>query len=431
MIKLVIAFISLAFTFGAFADVTGVRSYRAPEYTRVVFDLEAAVSYRPFQLQSPNRYVIDFPGVVIDEGLRMPSFEESSTIERVRYANRTDGTARVVFELSRHAVVKSFDLSPNGKYGPRVVFDFIEDVDRSSDVIVAVDDSKMRDIVIVVDPGHGGEDPGALGPKRLREKSVVLAISQTLVDKFNQTQGYSAYLTRDSDYYIPLRGRNAIARERKADLFISVHADAFTNPQANGASVFALSERGATSETARYLAEKENQADLIGGVLAEVEDETLANVLLEMSMSGTLSKSIEIGAFVLEEIGQIARLHNPNVGQAAFVVLKNPDIASILVETGFISNPNEASKLATASYRRAMADKIYRGVTRYYAQTAPAGSLIAAYQNGLIRTYTVKSGDTLSEIAASHRVRMAELKSINNLNDNLIRIGQILTIPVP
>jgi len=427
--------ILLAVTSLSFADISGVRSYSAPDHTRVVFDLDRSVKYKPFKLANPNRYVVDFSGVKVASNVTMPTSNDSQTINKIRYANKSNGDARIVFELSRDAVVKSFKLEPNGNAGHRVVFDFAE---GDAKAIAAKSTSKprlstkansKRDVVIVIDAGHGGEDPGAIGPKKLREKVVVLDIAKRLAEKLNKTPGFKAHLTRSRDYYIPLRGRNGIARKHQADLFVSIHADAFTNPQANGASVFALSERGATSEMGRYLAKKENQADLAGGVLADVEDQTLANVLLEMSMSGTLSKSLEIGSFVLKEVGTIARLHNKRVGQAGFVVLKNPDIASILVETGFISNPTEAKRLATATYRSKMANRIHRGITKYFTQRPPAGTLLAERKSGKPVTYVVASGDTLSEIASSYGIATSALRAANNLRGNVIHVGQKLTIP--
>jgi len=427
--------ISLTITSLSFADISGVRSYSGPEHTRVVFDLDGSVKYKPFKLSNPHRYVVDFSGAKVASKVVMPTSNDSKTINRIRYANKSNGDARIVFELSRDAVVKTFEIAPNDDAGHRVVFDFAESDAKQTVAKVAskprlsTKANNKRDIVIVVDPGHGGEDPGAIGPKRLREKVVVLDIAKRLVEKINKTPGFKAHLTRSRDYYIPLRGRNGIARKHQADLFVSIHADSFTNPQANGASVFALSERGATSETARYLAKKQNQADLAGGVLAHVEDQTLANVLLEMSMSGTLSKSLEIGSYVLKEVGTIARLHNRRVGQAGFVVLKNPDIASILVETGFISNPKEAARLATVSYRSKMANRIHRGITRYFSQRPPAGTLLAERKSGKSITYVVASGDTLSEIASSYGIATSALRAANNIRGNVIHVGQKLTIP--
>ncbi len=284
--------------------------------------------------------------------------------------------------------------------------------------------------LVVIDPGHGGEDPGALGPGRLREKDVVLAIARELHDHFEREPGFSPTLVRSGDYYVSLRGRRDLARKRQADLFVSIHADAFTRKEANGASVYALSTRGATSTTARYLAEKENAADLIGGVRLADKDEMLAEVLADLSMTSTLDASLNMGASVLGEMDSVARLHKRQVEQAAFAVLKSPDIPSILVETGFISNPSEARKLATASYRRQMAAAIFRGLRRWWRDHPPPGTLLAwQKENGVGRQYTIARGDTLSGIAQRFNVSVADLKSYNGLRGDRIMVGKTLKIP--
>lgn len=408
-------------------SVQGIRTYHAPDNTRIVFDMNETVSYSSFALDNPSRFVIDVEGGSLLSHVSLPSFEESTSVDGLRYST-SDDKLRIVIDLSVSVGVKTLTLGSTADAGPRLVVD-IPEVDAPS-VVITVDTSANRNIRVVVDPGHGGEDPGASGPGGLREKNVVLDIAKRLVDKLNATAGYEAYLTRDGDYYVPLRERNDIARQRQADLFISIHADAFTNPQANGASVFALSESGATSEMARFLAESENQSDLVGGVnLVDMEDQVLAGVLLDLSMTGTLSHSLEVGAEVLHELGDIARLHKRRVEQAGFVVLKNPDIASILVETGFISNPGEARKLSTRDYRSKMAQRIFNGVDAYFRSLPPAGTLLAAYKSGLIREHTVSRGDSLGLIAQRNRVTVQAIKTANNLSSDVIHIGQTLIIP--
>lgn len=431
MRRLIVVLILVLSPLAQASDVSGIRSYRSPDSTRIVFDLSAATEYSTFELGNPNRTVIDFPDTRLLSHVALPQFEESESVAGLRYAHQDDGSLRVVIDLNDDVAVRTFELMANDEFGFRVVVD-IDEANQAQAPILQVDNTGMRDVVIVIDPGHGGEDPGASGPRRLREKNVVLEIAKSLRDKFNRVAGYSAHLTRDRDYFIPLRGRNAIARSQQADLFISIHADAFTNPQAHGASVFALSESGASSEMARFLAEKENQSDLVGGVnLADVETPELASVLLDLSMSSVQSSSIDVGEEVLKELDSIARLHNRNVGLAGFVVLKNPDIPSILVETGFISNPGEAAKLATESYRNAMAQRIFNGVDRYFRRSPPPGTLLAANKNGLLRTYTVASGDSLGAIASRHRVTVGALRQANDLDDDVIYPGQELTIPRP
>ncbi len=238
-----------------------------------------------------------------------------------------------------------------------------------------------RDIVIAIDAGHGGEDPGALGPGGLHEKNITLSIARELQRQINQVRGYRAELTRTGDYFIPLRKRTEIARKKGADLFVSIHADAAPSRSAFGASVFALSDRGATSETARWLADSENRSDLIGGdgsVSLGDKDQMLAGVLLDLSMTATLSSSLDVGHKVLTNVGRITSLHKRRVEQAGFMVLKSPDIPSILVETGFISNVNESRKLASASHQQALARSITSGIRQYFQQSPPPGTYIAS-----------------------------------------------------
>lgn len=299
------------------------------------------------------------------------------------------------------------------------------------------DFSGKRAIIVAVDAGHGGEDPGAMGPNRLREKEVTLSIAKELVATINATPGFTGKLTRTGDYFIPLKKRRDIARTMKADLFVSIHADAFTKPSARGASVFALSRNGATSETARFLAQRENESDLIGGVGSislDDKDQVLAGVLVDLSMTATLNSSLQIGNHVLNSMGGVARLHKRHVEQAGFMVLKAPDVPSILVETGFISNPEEARKLATPAYRKQMAQSVFKGVRQYFMQHPPAGTYIAAQiEAGALRDFerqhTVSSGDTLSAIATRYGVSMSQLMQHNKLSSSTVKLGQTLKIP--
>ena len=246
-----------------------------------------------------------------------------------------------------------------------------------------------------------------------------------------ETSGFTPVMIRDGDYYVSLQGRRDLARKYQADLFVSIHADAFRLASANGASVYALSTRGATSTAAQYLADRENSADLVGGVRLADKDDVLAGVLTDLSMTATLDTSLNLGAFVLKEVDKVARLHKRQVEQAGFAVLKSPDIPSILVETGFISNPGEASKLATSSYQDKMARAIQQGITAWFQSHPPAGTLLAwqRSQRGEPQRYTIARGDTLSEIASRYRVSVDALKRSNGLSGNTIRVGQTLLIP--
>jgi N-acetylmuramoyl-L-alanine amidase len=302
---------------------------------------------------------------------------------------------------------------------------------------INVDLGGKREILIAVDAGHGGEDSGALGPKGLREKDVTLAIAKELVGIIKAKPGFSAQLTRSSDVFIPLQKRRKIARDMKADLFVSVHADAFTNPAAKGASVFALSRRGATSEAARFLAQRENESDLfggIGGVSLDDKDAVLAGVLVDLSMTATVNSSLQVGDSVLDAIANIAPLHARHVEQAGFMVLKSPDVPSILVETGFISNKEEARKLALPAYRTQMAQAVFKGVHQYFLQNPPAGTYLAALQFGdkaeaMERQHRVVQGDTLTHIASRYNVNVEQLLKYNGLNSAAVKVGQTIKIP--
>ena len=261
----------------------------------------------------------------------------------------------------------------------------------------------------------------------------MLAISKQLAALVNAEPGFKAALIRSGDYYVPLRKRRDLARRKRADVLVSVHADAFTVPTAKGASVFALSRRGASSEMARFLAARENKADLIGGVgnvSLDDKDELLAEVLVDLSMTASLNASLDIGSHVLKEMQRVAALHKHHVEQAGFAVLKSPDVPSILVETGFISNPGEAEKLSTTSYRKKMAHSIFKGLKNHFYKNPPADSYIAWQQRGKSIRYLVTRGDTLSQIAAQYGVTVADIRKLNNLADSAIRIGQMLKIPV-
>jgi N-acetylmuramoyl-L-alanine amidase len=297
----------------------------------------------------------------------------------------------------------------------------------------------QRDILIAIDAGHGGEDPGALGPKfggkKLQEKHVVLGIAKALEAMIKKEPGFEPLLTRTGDYYISLRGRTKKSRKAKADLFISVHADAFKNSKANGASVWVLSSRGASSEMGRLLAEKANDADLIGGIggisLEDKEDD-VAMTLIDMSMNYSQTTSQGVAERVLSNMGKIARLHKKHVERAGFVVLKSPDVPSILVETGFISNPGEAAKLRTKQYQKQMAKAIFNGLKSYFYSNPIANTYIASVVEAKrkLGSYKVVSGDTLSGIAQQYSTTVQRLQEANKMTSkSVLRVGKTLIIP--
>lgn len=418
-------------------DIDSVRLWRAPDHTRLVFDLSGPVEHKLFSLSSPSRVVVD-----IEDADLKGTFDdlklEDTPVSRIRSAKRNDGTLRVVFDLKESVRPKSFLLRRQAGTNDRLVIDLHDRGESRAETLASKAQSTTdgrRDVIIAVDAGHGGEDPGAIGPGSLYEKQVVFDISERLVKRLNEVPGYKAKMVRTGDYYVALRERRNIARRMQADLFVSVHADAFTHPSANGTSVFALSRSGATSETARFLAERENEADLIGGVgnvSLDDKDEVLAGVLVDLSMTATVNSSIEAGSDVLKSLGSVSRLHKPRVEKAGFAVLKSPDVPSILVETGFISNPEEARKLSTTAYRDQVASTLSRGIQNYFNRQPPAGTYLASRREGgggSAGEYVISSGDTLSEIARRHNISVRQIQQENDLRDHSIQVGQVLKIP--
>ncbi|GIX29947.1 MAG: N-acetylmuramoyl-L-alanine amidase [Porticoccaceae bacterium] len=413
------------------AELKGVRLWRAPDHTRLVFELDRPAPHRIFSLSDPDRLVIDLEGVRLARPLGELEFADTPIL-RLRSGVRGEEALRLVLDLARPVRPRSFALAATDGYGDRLVVDLQEARPRPRRVEdVLAPGAGERPVLVAVDAGHGGEDPGALGPGGLREKDLVLAIARRLVELCRTQPGFDCFLVREGDYYVPLRERAALARRRRADLLVSIHADAFHRPAARGASVFALSLGGATSETARYLAEKENRSDLIGGV-GEVslkdKDEMVASVLLDLSMTATLGASLEVGREVLAELGKVAALHKTRVEQAGFVVLKSPDVPSILVETGFISNPQEARRLAEPAYQHKLARALFSGIRRHFEAQPPPGTWLAARQGGQ-RIHVAERGDTLSSIAARYDVTVEALMKANGIRTHLIRVGQRLVIP--
>lgn len=416
-------------------SVDGVRLWRAPDSTRVVFDLSGPVEHSMFSLDNPSRLVIDVESTAFAASLAGISLHETP-IENIRTGVRSGGDLRVVFDLRKKVDPNSFLLAKHGDKSDRLVID-LNDLQSAPVEIVEPANLGRRDIIIAIDAGHGGEDPGAIGSNRIYEKNVVLDISRELARIVDAAPGYRAELIRTGDYAIALKKRRALARQKRADLFVSIHADAFKHTSARGASVYALNPHGrrATSETARYLAQRENEADLIGGVgtvsLSD-KDEVLAGMLLDLSMTATLSSSLEIGDHVLRSMGGMAHLHKNQVEQADFAVLRSPDMPSLLVETGFISNPGEAKRLSTPTYRRKMAQQIFAGVQNYFNRTPPPGSYVAWRQrNGGegFGEHVIMRGETLSGIAERYNISVSDLRSVNKLSNTVIRVGQRLKIP--
>ena len=413
------------------ADIQGVRLWRAPDHTRVVFDLSGVTEYKYFALSNPERLVIDLQNSKLLASLQ--AVDVSGTpIKKLRGASRAGSSYRIVLDLQSKVKPKAFLLAANSQYGERLVID-LYDQHVQQVVKHAADNNGRRDIIIALDAGHGGEDPGALGPRKIREKNVVLAIAKAMQKLFNQRSGYRAVLIRDGDYYVGLQKRRDLARKYKADMFISIHADAFKDKRVSGSSVYTLSQRGASSASARFLANAENNADRIGGVDLSGKDDLLTSVLLDLSMTATLDSSAKAAKNILQAIKPVAALHKNTVEHAAFAVLKAPDIPSILVETGFISNPKEARRLASKTHQRKLANAIFSGVTDYFDVNATEGTWVywAQRQSRHVsaKTYKIKSGDTLSEVALRHAVPLAKLLRYNGIKGDKIKAGQVLKIP--
>lgn len=415
------------------AQVDGVRMWAGPESTRLVFDISAPVDHKVFMLHGPDRVVVDLKNTHL---LKQPGGLDfsKSLVSGLRSSPRNASDLRIVLDLKSKIRPKSFLLKPTQQYGYRLVID-LEDTQAKPTVVKRVTRSSSnanvgepRDVVVAIDAGHGGDDPGALGKRGTQEKKVVLAIAKKLEVLIAKEPGMRPLMIRKSDYYLSLRKRMKKAREQKADLFISIHADAFHDSRARGASVYVLSQRGATSEAARWIAENENNADLIGGVSLDDKDDLLRSVLLDLSQNATITDSLDVGDKVLKELGRIAKLHgNRRVEQAGFVVLKSPDIPSILIETGYISNRQEEKNLGSKNYQQKLANAMFKGVRRYFDNNAPPGTLLAMAD----RKHVIRRGDTLSAIAQHYQVDQVVLRSANRLNSkDMLKIGQTLRIPL-
>lgn len=383
-------------------EVRATRLWPSPEYSRITLELAEAANYKYFSLKNPERLVLDLEGVE-PEGVLQEMAAKVTPLDpqvaNIRVGRNRPGVTRVVVELKVEIRPQVFSLKPMGEYGHRLVLDIypatLESVERQVEAAIGkagkapdekIVDAKPADshggkpasrpeyvrlITVAIDAGHGGEDPGAKGANGSREKDITLSIARRLKAQIDKQENMRAYLTRDGDYFIPLHERVNKARRAQADLFVSIHADAFVKPHARGSSVFALSEKGATSAAAKWLAKHENDADLIGGINIDVKDVYLKQTLIDLSQTAAISDSLKLGRAVLEEIGGINQLHKPHVEQAGFAVLKAPDIPSILVETAFISNPAEEKRLTDETYQDSMAAAIVTGIRRYFDKNPP------------------------------------------------------------
>lgn len=418
---------------GATVVVDSVRLHRAPDSTRIVFDLPAPLEHKLNKLANPDRVVVDLLDARLDFDIDKLDYK-NGPIENIRVGKHDDMT-RVVFDLSEAVRPRTNLLKPVEPHGWRLVVDLFDKEPKSVKQVAPPKTSagEPRPMIVAIDAGHGGEDPGAHGPGGTREKDVVLQIARRLKALMEKTPGFQPVMVRDGDYYVPLAERRRIARqENHADVFISIHADAFTDASAHGASVFALSNRGATSARARYLAKIANESDKVAGVYEEEKDDSnLLSVLADMRMSGSMAHSLYLGRQILGELDGVARLHGgrKTVEQAAFAVLKEPEMVSVLVETGFISNRQEELNLRSAAHQEKIARSILNG-TQLYFQTHPApGSWFAAQRQHNGDQYRIQPGDTLSGIARQHQITEQSLRAANDINGDQIVVGRTLVIP--
>lgn len=424
----------LAASYAQAAQVKALRVWASPDSTRAVFDVSGPLEYKLFELSDPDRIVLDIKNATLADGVTAPVAK--GLLGTMRLGKQGKSDLRIVFDLPQSVRPKSFLLPPADKFGHRLVIDLFPKTKARREVVKSVDDivaGDGRKVVIAIDAGHGGDDPGAIGASGTHEKSITLNVAREVARLVDAQPGMKSFLVRDGDYFIPLKDRYRKAREAKADLFVSIHADACPGAcEARGASVWVLSPRGATSEAARWLAAKENGADLVGGVSLDDKDDTLAAVLLDLSQGATMEASAAIAQIVLKALGRIGPTHRGYVEKANFVVLRSPDVPSILVETAFITNPAEEKRLTDPEHRSKLASAVVEGIKTYFTQTPPPGTWFAA--NGTGRRgpseHVVARGETLSGIAARHRVSIGALRDANRIAaDGSVRVGDVLDIP--
>jgi len=422
------------------AEVVDLRMWRAPDHTRLVLDLSDAVEYSSFLLEDPHRFVVDIKSSFTDLSFNGLDFS-GSPISGIRSGVRNGDSLRIVLDLTSAVEPETFSLAPNSEFGERLVLDLYDKTGSQQSQSANLPENRTgsearRDIVVAISAGHGGEDPGSIGyDGRIKEKNVTLAISQALYERLEKLPGYEPVMIREGDYYVELKRRPEIARQNRADLFVAIHADWYRNSRARGVTVYALSGDRADRENSARVAEKENSADLLGGVggdlaLRELDDD-VALTLVSLQMAWSMEQSLMAGTSILDSLAGVTRIRKTKVQQASLQVLNSPDIPSILIETGYLTNPEEAQRLSNRNFQERMALAIADGVANYFYEAPPDGTLVAWQKaNGVIPTsYTVRRGDTLSEIAEQFSLSVTELKSINGLQGNTIQVGQVLELP--
>ena len=429
-----ILFCALFFCSSAWAannEINGVRFWDAPDTTRIILDLKNRPNFESFRLANPNRIILDLNQTEFKGDV--PYVKRSHRhIKNIRQARRNNKSRRVVIDTKGLLDYRTYTLLPNKSYGHRLVIELSKKEKKANQVVhpepktnkrqAPTAHARLRDIIIAIDAGHGGEDPGAIGKFKTQEKRIALSIAKKLKREIDKQKGMRGVLIRKGDYYISLRKRMEIARAARADMFVSIHADAFKNPRVKGSSVFVLSAKGASDESAKWLANRENASDLVGGVSLDDKEPVLARVLLDLSQTATIDASTRAASNILSEIGKVGPVHKNKVQSAKFVVLKSPDIPSILVETAFISNPQEERRLKNGRYQDKLAKAITRGVKRYFKKSPPPNTRLAASNQRSTDNVVEELSKELSNNVLKEETKTA---SNNNNKNNLTSFADI------
>ncbi|MEH8016895.1 N-acetylmuramoyl-L-alanine amidase [Rheinheimera muenzenbergensis] len=409
-------------------EVQSVRVWPSPDNTRVVFDLTAAPEHKYFALDKPDRLVIDLRN--IKSGSNLPAVSGDTGLIKAIRSSSDNNSMRIVLDLDKASKATVFALPPTPPYGHRLVVDLPDSQPQHSTPAITPTIRTARDIVIAIDAGHGGEDPGSIGPSGFYEKNITLPIARQLAQMIDRQPGMKAMMVRTKDYYLHVNRRTEIARGQQADLLVSIHADAFTTPQPRGASVWVLSLRRATTEVGRMLEQTERHSELLGGVAEIIKDSAneryLAQTVLDLSMNHSMVTAYQVANEVLNELGKVAHLHKKEPQAASLGVLKAPDIPSILVEVGFISNPDEEKQLKAAAHQTRLAQSLFTALKRHFEQSPPADSLFAQQR---AREHRVSAGESLSLLAQRYNVSIDDLRNLNQLSSDSIRVGQTLRLP--
>ncbi|KJY97747.1 N-acetylmuramoyl-L-alanine amidase [Pseudoalteromonas ruthenica] len=415
--------------------IENVRVWPSPDSTRVVFDMQEKPDFSYFMLKNPLRLVVDINNTAHRKDY--PAIEKKHQIvDKIRPSTpKKSGSTRVVFELLKATKPVIFSLAPTGPYKDRLVIDLYDKSDGQQAQNIPKNRvlETNRDIVIAIDAGHGGEDPGSIGPSGTYEKDITLQVAKRLERLINAERGMQAYMVRSGDYYVKLNNRSTKARKRKADFLVSIHADAFTSPQPRGASVWVLSLRRANSEIGKWIEDREKHSELLGGAADAIRDTAsekyLAQTLLDMSMDHSMKTGFKVAEEAIKELRKVAKMHKRYPQAASLAVLKSPDIPSILVETGFISNPQEERLLKTAAHQEKLAKAVFRSIRGYYRNNPPDDSLFATIKAQNPTRHKIRRGESLSVVASRYGVSVGAIKRVNKLKTDTVYIGQVLTIP--